>query len=82
MNNLNYLLDHILYQIFKTILNMYLKKHAGKTVNPSTRIYINKIENSMTFKMKKGYYLKLLTPETWKMKTKEQKMEMVKMCLI
>ena len=25
MNNLNYLMDHILYQIFKIILNVYLK---------------------------------------------------------
>ena len=30
-------------------------------------IYINKIENSIMFKMKTGYYLKLLTPETMKL---------------
>ena len=31
-------------------------------------IYINEIENRITFKIKAGYYLKLLTPEknTWK----------------
>ena len=28
------------------------------------RIYINKIENRIRFKIKTGYYLKLLTPET------------------
>ena len=35
-----------------------------KTVNPSMKIYINKIENRITFKIKKEYYLELLTPET------------------
>ena len=28
-----------------------LKKHGEKTVNPSIRIYINKIENRITFKI-------------------------------
>ena len=45
----------------------YLKKHGEKTVNPSIKIYINKIENRITFKIKTGYYLKLLTPETMKL---------------
>ena len=27
-------------------------------------IYINKVENRITFKIRTGYYLKLLTPET------------------
>ena len=35
-----------------------------KTTNPSIRIDINKIENRITFKIKTGYYLELLTPET------------------
>ena len=39
-----------------------LKNHKEKTVNPSIRIYINKIENRITFKIKTGYYLELLTP--------------------
>ena len=29
-------------------------------------IYLNKIENRITFKIKAGYYLELLTPETMK----------------
>ena len=37
------------------------------TVNPSIQIYINKIENRIPFKIKKGYYLELLTPETIKL---------------
>ena len=30
-------------------------------------IYINKIGNRIMFKISKGYYLKLLTPETMKL---------------
>ena len=41
--------------------------HGEKTINPSTRIYINKIENRITFEIKAGYYLELLTPETVKL---------------
>ena len=44
-----------------------LKQHETVTDNPSIRIYVNKIENKVTFKMKTGYYLKLLTPETIKL---------------
>ena len=41
-----------------------LKKHSENVDNPSIRIYVNKIENSIKFKLKNGYYLQLLTPET------------------
>ena len=44
-----------------------LKKHSESDDNPSIRMYINRIENRITFKIKKGYYLKLLTPETMKL---------------
>ena len=44
-----------------------LKKHSESVDNPSIRIYVNKIENRITFKIKNGYYLELLTPETIKM---------------
>ena len=44
-----------------------LKKHGEKTNNPSIRIYINEIENSITFKMKTGYFHELLMPETMKL---------------
>ena len=59
-------MDHILYQIFKIIWNK-LKKHGEKTVNVTIKIYINKIENRITFKIKTGYYLELLTLETMKL---------------
>ena len=39
----------------------------GKTGNSSIKIYINKIENRITFKIKTEYYLELLTPETVKL---------------
>ena len=44
-----------------------LKKHSESVDNPSIRIYINRIENSITFKIKSRYYLELLTPETMKL---------------
>ena len=31
------------------------------------RIFVNKIENRVTFKIKTGYYLELSTPETMKL---------------
>ena len=33
-----------------------LKKHS-KNVNPSIRIFVNKIGSRITFKIKEGYYL-------------------------
>ena len=44
-----------------------LKKHSESVDNPSIRIYVNKIENKITFKIKNGYYPELLTPETMKL---------------
>ena len=46
---------------------MYLKKHIEKTLNSSIRIYIDKIENRITFKIKTGYDPKVLTPGTMKL---------------
>ena len=44
-----------------------LKKHDTVTENPSIMIYVNKMQNKITFKMKKGYYLQLLTTEAMKL---------------
>ena len=41
-----------------------LKKQSENVDNPSIRIYVNKIENRITYKIKNGYYLELLTTET------------------
>ena len=40
-----------------------LKKHGEDIDKPSVQIYVNKIENRVTFKIKDGYSLELLTPE-------------------
>ena len=44
-----------------------LKEHSENVNNPSIEIYVNKIENRITFKIKSGYYLELLTPELMKL---------------
>ena len=36
-------------------------------INQSVHIYVNKIENRVTFKIKDGYSLELLTPVTMKL---------------
>ena len=43
-----------------------LKKHSESVDNPSIKIYKDKIENSVTFKIKNRYYLERLTPESIK----------------
>ena len=43
-----------------------LKKHGEGIGNTSVTIYVNKIENRITFKIKTRYYLEPLTPETMK----------------
>ena len=44
-----------------------LKKNTENFDNPSFKIYVNKIENRITFKIKTGYYLELLRSETMKL---------------
>ena len=45
-----------------------LKKHGEDIDKPSVQIYVNKIENRVTFKIKNGYSLELLTLETMKLR--------------
>ena len=66
-----------------------LKKHRESVDNPSIRMYINRIENRITFKIKNGYYLELLTPETMKLLgsteskiTKDKNGEVVELVLV
>ena len=65
--NLNYQMDLIQYQIFRGFFEYILKKHSENVDNSSIKIYVNKIENRITFKIKTGYYIELLTPETMKL---------------
>ena len=44
-----------------------IKKHKTLTENPLVQIYPNKIKNRIVFKVKAGYKLELLTPETMKL---------------
>ena len=44
-----------------------LKTYREIVDNPSIKIYVNKTENRVTFKIKRGYYLEFLTPETMKL---------------
>ena len=44
-----------------------IKKYEILTDNPSIKVYSNKIKNRIVFKIKTGYKLELLTPETMKL---------------
>ena len=44
-----------------------MKKHVILNDNPLIKIYSNKIKNRIVFKIKNGYKLELLTPETMKL---------------
>ena len=44
-----------------------IKKHETLTENPPVQIYPNKINSRIIFKIKTGYELELLTPETMKL---------------
>ena len=41
-----------------------LEKHEEDIDEPSVQIYVNKIENRITFKIRNGYSLEPITPET------------------
>ena len=45
----------------------FIKKHETLNKNPSVEIYPNKIKNRIIFKIKTGFKLDLLTPETMKL---------------
>ena len=65
MINFNYLIDHLVSAI-QDYFEYIIKKHEIVTDNPLMMIYVNKIENIITFKIKTGSYLELLMPETMK----------------
>ena len=46
-------MDHILYQIFKTF-EYVVKEYETVTGNFPIKIYVNKIEKRITFKIKAG----------------------------
>ena len=60
-------------------MSIIKKKHGEKTDNPPIKIYVNKVDNRVTFKIKTGYYLEPLTTGTmillWSTKSKITKNE-------
>ena len=57
----------IFYTSYSRLFEYIFKKHGENIDKPSVKIYVNKIENRITFKIKNGYSLELLTPETMKL---------------
>ena len=51
-----------------------ITKHETLAENPPIKIYPNKIKNRIVFKIKAGYKLELLTPETMKLLGSTKKM--------
>ena len=59
----------VLYSIdnIQDYFEFIIKKYETLTDNPSIKIYSNKIKNRIVFKIKNGYKLELLTPQTVKL---------------
>ena len=51
-----------------------IKKHETLCEEPPVEIYSNKIKNGIVFKIKTGYKLELLTPETMRLLGSTKKM--------
>ena len=66
MMNLNYHVSCSVSNI-QDYFEYILKKHGEDIDEPSVQIYVKEIENRITFKIKKGYNLELLTTETMKL---------------
>ena len=64
MTNLNYHMD---ISDIQDYFEYILKKHGEDFDKPSVQIYVNKSENKITFKIKNGYSLEILTPDTIKL---------------
>ena len=67
--NDNFLFSHRSYSVsnIQDYFEYIFKKHGKNIDKPSVMIYINKIENRITLKIKNGYSLELLTPEAVKL---------------
>ena len=56
-------MDATLWLTLTTIFDS-LWKNTPKTTNGDIQIYVNKISNRVTFKLKTGITLEIMTPET------------------
>ena len=59
-------MNPIVYQIFRTVFITSLRNIKHWLINTPIHKYVNKIENWITFRIKIGSYLELLTPESRK----------------
>ena len=50
-----------------------IKKYETMADNPPVQIYVNKVKNTIIFKIKAGYKIELLLPETMKLLGKSKK---------
>ena len=60
MENLNYLMDQDYFEYIH-------KQNADSTNKSRIRIYVNRIENRITYRIKKASYIELWTPEAMKL---------------
>ena len=67
MMNLICLMVLIKFLTFKITFEFTIKKHKTLAENPPIQTYPNKIKNRIIFKIKTGYKLELLSPETMKL---------------
>ena len=54
-------------EVIQDYFEFIIKKHETLTENPPIEIYPNKIKSRIVFKIKTGYKLELLSPETMKL---------------
>ena len=59
--------DSCLISDIQDCFEFIIKEHETLTKNPPVQIYPNKIKNRFVSKIKTGYKLELLTPETMKL---------------
>ena len=74
--NENFDLSDSFYSIddIQDYFEFIIKKHKTLSENPWIQIYLNKIKNRIVFKIKDGYKLELLTPETMKLLGSKKKL--------
>ena len=59
----NIMMDLIPYHEIQNYFEYIIKKHETFTDKPPVKAYVSRIQNSITFKIKSGYYLELLTTQ-------------------
>ena len=55
-------MDRILHQILKIIFKYIILKHEAGSDNRLKTLYVNKIENKITVRIKTGYYFEFFMP--------------------